>query len=629
GRVGRGQQEFLILLVAQPDALDQYFMHHPEDFFGRGYERAVADPYNPEVLKRHLVCAAAELPLREGETAFDLSRCRPALQVLEQEGRLLQDISGAAWYATERNPQRRVDLRGTGEGYSILEEGSRAPIGRIDGIRAFSECHPGAIYLHRARQYLITLLDLERREIRARPANESYYTRVLAEKETEILSIERSRLLEPVPQPSGGTPQSAPILLRQGWLKVTERVLGYERRAIWGQELLSTHSLQLPPQIFETVGVWLEIGDPLKADLTARGVHPMGSLHAVEHAMIALFPLLALCDRNDLGGISYILHPQVRQAAIFIYDGYPGGVGLSAQAFERMEALLQSTLQTLDECPCTEGCPSCIHSPKCGSGNRPLDKEGARLFLRRATGAWPPPEEKRPEPASPASPVAAGSPPVVGESPPAPQKANGERGKQEGRDPRLLYFDLETQKSAEEVGGWGNTHLMRLACGVVYDSRSQRFHSFQEEEVHRLVELLAEGDLVVGFNIIRFDYGVLRGYTGFDFSRLKTFDLLVDIQRRLGFRLSLDHLASRTLQIRKLADGLQSLRWFKAGEIDKVITYCRKDVEITRDLFLFGLKNRYLVFERREGGLARLPVDWDLEQLLVQEAPSPRQPFPR
>ncbi|MBI1987344.1 MAG: ribonuclease H-like domain-containing protein, partial [Nitrospinae bacterium] len=182
--------------------------------------------------------------------------------------------------------------------------------------------------------------------------------------------------------------------------------------------------------------------------------------------------------------------------------------------------------------------------------------------------------------------------------------------------PRLLYFDLETQKSAEEVGGWENRHLMRLACAVVYDDLEKRFHIFLEEEIPRLVEILAGADLVVGFNLIRFDYGVLRGYTPFDFSQVRTFDILVDVRRRLGFRLSLDHLAGRTLNVRKTADGLQSLRWFKEGKLDKIIEYCRKDVEITRDLFLFGLKNHYLVFERREGGVVRLPVDWDLEILL-------------
>ena len=185
------------------------------------------------------------------------------------------------------------------------------------------------------------------------------------------------------------------------------------------------------------------------------------------------------------------------------------------------------------------------------------------------------------------------------------------------RDYRILFFDIETQRSASEVGGWKNLHLMKVAVAVVYDSLDQKFISYLEEEMEQLVEKLKSADLVVGFNLLNFDYGVLQPYTIEDLKKLKTFDILDDIRKRLGFRLSLNHLANKTLKVEKSADGLQSLQWFKEGKIDLITEYCTKDVEITRDLFQFGIENEYLLYERRDGGVVRLPLDWELDKLVL------------
>lgn len=179
------------------------------------------------------------------------------------------------------------------------------------------------------------------------------------------------------------------------------------------------------------------------------------------------------------------------------------------------------------------------------------------------------------------------------------------------RKKRIIYFDIETRRGAEEVGGWGNKHLMQMAVGVIYDSLERNYFTFLEEDVDQLIERLMQADLVIGFNLINFDYPVLQPYTNLDLKNIKTFDMLQDIQDRLGFRLSLNHLAKNTLKIEKIADGLQSLRWFKEGKIEKVIEYCIKDVEITRELFRFGVKNNHLLFESKYEGLVRLAVNWD------------------
>jgi DEAD/DEAH box helicase domain-containing protein len=327
----------------------------------------------------------------------------------------------------------------------------------------------------------------------------------------------------------------------------------------------------------------------------------MGGIHALEHAMISMFPLFALCDRNDIGGIAVPRHAQIQKSAVFIYDGTPGGVGLAARGFDLIQDLLQKTGELIASCACDAGCPSCIHSPKCGSGNKPLDKAAALLLARVLLGEVPLTLE--------AAPPRECEPTVVLEGP----------VESPVRDRSVAFLDTETQRLADEVGGWGNVHLMRLAVAVVYDQPRDRFHVYPEARAEELVKDLQAFDLVVGFNIKGFDYRVLGAYSPFDFRALPTFDILEDIHRRLGFRLSLGHLAEHTLGKRKSADGIQAVRWFREGNLAAVIDYCKDDVAATRELFEFGRQKGHLIYLNREGQAVRLPVRWDLEEM-VEEA---------
>ena len=183
----------------------------------------------------------------------------------------------------------------------------------------------------------------------------------------------------------------------------------------------------------------------------------------------------------------------------------------------------------------------------------------------------------------------------------------------------ILYFDLETQKSADDVGGWDKVHKMKLAVGVVWDSLEQKFFSYIDSEASQLVEKLKTADLVVGFNVAKFDYGVLQPYAtkiDFDLEEITTFDMLIDINKKLGHRLSLNHLAENTLNAKKSADGLVSLQWYKEGKIDKIIEYCKQDVEITRDLFLYGESHGYVKYSTRSGVAKDLQVDWERASLI-------------
>jgi DEAD/DEAH box helicase domain-containing protein len=616
GRVGR-TGDAAIALVAQPDALDQYLVAHPEQLLGGAFEQAVLDPSNADLLAAHLPCAAAEVPLRESEPWLAEPAVRAAASAAEQAGDLLRSESGREWFASRRNPHRLVSLRATGASYAIQLAGSgggfeessdvddeflsdRAPrkrrprarkprvIGSIGAGNVMSECHPGAIYLHHGRQYRVVNLDLEQRRVDVEPIEAAYFTKALGERETEILSRARQR-------PAGA------FLLVEGRVKVTSRVVGYERRRVRGQELLGTESLELPPSSYETNSLWLEMPDELVLALAASGRNPMGSLHAVEHAALALLPLFALCDRFDLAGITYKLHPQLGRACIFLYDAHEGGIGLVRSVYDKLETLLETTLARLSECECAEGCPACVHSPRCSNGNRPIDKAGAREALGLMLG-----KEILPPAPTPLRLEA-----VVAQEDEARDEAQPEL--------RVVSFDLETQRSAEEVGGWHNAHLMRVACAVAWDSVEEEFFTYREHQLDALLEKLAQADLVIGFNAHRFDYRVLRGYDARDLSRLPTFDLLDAIHERLGFRLPLGHLGQETLGVPKTADGLQSLQWFKEGRHEEIARYCQQDVAILRDLFGFACRHGHLLFRAKNGERVRLPMKLSVAEIVDRE----------
>jgi DEAD/DEAH box helicase domain-containing protein len=412
-----------------------------------------------------------------------------------------------------------------------------------------------------------------------------HYTEVRAEKETEILAVLERRLT------------AAGARLSLGRLKVTERIHGYVKKSLRGGQVLSEHPLEAPPLVFETEGFWVALPPGLEGACARKGLHFMGGIHAFEHALIGIFPLRALSDRWDLGGISYPHHPQVEGPAVFVYDGYPGGVGLSRKGYALFEELLQATVLLLRDCPCEGGCPACVQSPKCGSGNKPLDKAGARLTaevlagLAEAEPAPGPPEARLPE-----------------------ARARAEKGRRKA-PPGRLVFDLETQRLAAEVGGWGKIRSMGLALAVTWDLDRDRFRTYFEEEAEDLVRDLLQAPLVVGFNLRRFDLEVLSPYTHEDLSRVKTLDLLEFLKKRLGVRLSLASLAEANFGEGKEADGVQSVAWFREGRFDLIESYCRKDVLLTGRLFLRGLEEGFILVRDRSGTLLRVPVNrWGLPE---------------
>lgn len=588
GRVGRAGEDSALIMIAHEDALDQYFIHHPDVFFSMPPEKAMVNPENHTILKNHLECAAAELSLEQSEPFLQDASVQKGIRSLEFSGRLLRSKQGNLWYAARKSPHREVNLRGAGKSLPIFLEKTHQSLGDIDRHRSFFETHEGAVYLHRGKSYVVTRFDYEKGSVTAKRKDVHYYTRARSSKSTRI--IHQKALIR-----VKGTQMGF------GTLKITEQVTGYDRRLVANQKSIGIVPLDLPKLEFETQGLWIIIPDHVRGKIESDRLHFMGGIHALEHAAIGIMPLLVMTDRNDLGGISIPFHAQTGTAAVFIYDGVPGGLGLSRQAFDNPDALLDRTFEAIAACPCESGCPACVHSPKCGSGNRPIDKGSAVDILQmiRAGHDQPAIDHKNFKVEEDCSGY-----PVMG-----PDETAAET-KEKKRPGRFGVLDIETRRSAKEVGGWNRAEKMGVSCAVLYDSEDDRFHSYLQEDMEKLCRDLETYDLVIGFNIIRFDYKVLSGLCDFDFFALPTLDMLLKIHERLGYRLSLDHLARETLGAGKSADGLAALEWWKQGKIDKIVAYCRQDVMVTRDLYLYGRDHEYLLFRNKAGHPVRVPVQW-------------------
>ncbi len=597
GRVGRGSTESAVILVGQEDALDQYFMRNPNDFFQRNPEAAVLNPENETISEQHLHCAAAEIPLSVKESLLSNSTYSAAVKRLSHKGILLQGASGDQWFASRKMPQRYIHLRGSGTQMTIISSRDGVVMGEIGSSRALKECHPGAVYLHRAKTWLVEKFDLFNQEIVVKDFDRKFYTRSMSSKNTEILEVLDQKII-------------FGCSVSFGRVKVRERVTGYQKKNNSTNKLIATFPLDLPEQTLETEGVWIDIPVTITEIFEKEKLHFMGAIHAMEHAIISMFPLLVLCDRNDIGGISCPHHDQTECATVFIYDGHNGGIGLAKEAYLKFENLIRDTQTTVSSCRCENGCPSCVHSPKCGSGNRPIDKQACLELLKNILSL----KRRDQLESSPTLTICK-----------YPHLSSQNKGKKLDKSKPSLkrkrgfgvlpdrygIFDVETKYSAAEVGGWNRAEKMGVSVAVIWDSQLDGCATYLENEVDAFVEHLLTLDLVIGFNNKRFYNRVISAYTEKDLALLPSLDILEEVYNHLGYRLSLDRLAATTLAAKKSADGLQALRWYKEGKIEEICTYCRKDVELTRDLFLYGLEEGFLLFTNKAGNSVRLPLKFE------------------
>jgi DEAD/DEAH box helicase domain-containing protein len=366
GRAGRGGRGAVAVLIARDDPLDTFLVHHPEALLRQPVEATVLDPANPHVLAPHLLAAAAELPL----TSADIELFGPAAAGLTgrlcAQGMLRQ--RGAYWYWTRRGRAPLPGLRGTGgEPVRIVESGTGRLVGTVDEPSAHFLVHAGAVYPHQGEMYLVTSLDLAERVALVEPGDPGYST---SAREQTRVDVGATALMS----------RWGEAEVHFGDVQVTRQVTGYVRRLDTGQPVGEV-PLDLPPRMLATRAVWWTISPAQRAMLAGLGADLGGSAHAAEHAAIGLLPLVAACDRWDVGGVSADLHPATGRLTIFVYDGHEGGAGFAERGYHAAAQWLRATAEAIRCCECAAGCPSCIQSPKCGNGNQPLSKAGAILLL--------------------------------------------------------------------------------------------------------------------------------------------------------------------------------------------------------------------------------------------------------
>jgi DEAD/DEAH box helicase domain-containing protein len=370
GRAGRSGGAAAAVLIAQEDPLDQYLVTHPTEVVHLPPEDAILDAANPYLLAPHLRCACQEAPLDDAEAVRWFGPLAPELLAADLAAGTLRLRGGKHYWTSRRRAAAEVDLRAaSGATIRIVDLGTGAVIGDVDEARAHRQVHDGATYLHQGRQFRIQRLDLEQHVALAEEAPDLGYT-------TRPRSDTDVRVLEELEQSAW-----AEVDVRLGRVEVTTQVTGYDILRLGSDEVMERLDLDLPTIELRTVAVWYAVPE---RTLEAAGIDARrtpGTLHAAEHAAIGMLPLLALCDRWDLGGLSTALHPDTGRPTVFVYDGYMGGAGLAERSYHRLAEHLAMTRETIAVCSCDDGCPSCVQSPKCGNGNEPLDKAGAARLL--------------------------------------------------------------------------------------------------------------------------------------------------------------------------------------------------------------------------------------------------------
>jgi len=353
----------VVFLVAFQNPLDQYFMNHPQEFFKRNPENAVINLDNPYITAGHVMCASNELPLSKKDKDYFTEGYLQSIDQLSKKGLIRKSQSG--WiYSGPPRPETQVKLNNISDQtvkvlhYSTILE-------TMDITQAYREVHEEAILLHQGEPYRVTSLDLVNLEAHVEEADIDYYTQAL---KTIDISI-KNKISE----------QNRGIKSGLGKVDVTEYYTEY--RIMQKEKKIDQRPLNLPPLNFPSIGFWFTIPSSIASHIRRSDLDFAGGLHAIEHAMIAISPLHAMCDPRDLGGVSTELHRDTKEPTIFVYDGYKGGIGLSEKLHDLLPELLVTTLNLVQDCKCEDGCPSCIYSSKCGNNNEPLDKKTAIVLL--------------------------------------------------------------------------------------------------------------------------------------------------------------------------------------------------------------------------------------------------------
>ena len=364
GRAGRGIRDGLAVFVAHDDPLEQFLVREPGMLLDSRIENVAVNPQNAQILGQHLLCAAHERPIspselpRFGDTALEVA------ETLDRSGEL-EFRAGLFFYPSMEPPALKVSIRGSGgDQVRLLANGEE--IGTMERWRAMTSAHTGAVYLHRGTTFLVTDLRLDEGRAEMEAQKVDFYTQSISQSILDPRASFREAKLPTVDASLSG-------------VNVTDIVTGYRTKSLDGDTVLGYETLDLPPVTFDTICIRLDLPELKEEDNWEAEI---GSIHALEHAILAVAPILAGCDRSDLGSAWYSMFHDTLRPAVFVFDRTPGGVGLCEKLFDSLTGWIHASLQLLASCPCTDGCPACLMSARCEVANESLNKQGAIKLLR-------------------------------------------------------------------------------------------------------------------------------------------------------------------------------------------------------------------------------------------------------
>lgn len=386
GRAGRGMDESAAFLIAFQEPMNQYFMKNPEHFFKKPHENAIINRSNPHIISGHIMCATSEYPFNiDRDSEYFGNDSENILNALEKEN-LVRETPNGWVYTGRKRPAEVVSLDNiSSDIFKVVHEGKL--LETKDLLQVYREAHQGAIILHQGETYVVEEIDFTNNTVKTRKEDVDYFTQPL-----DISTVNVQQELN--------SKRAGEFSIHFGYVNVEEDYRAY--KVMKYGETISVHKLNLPPVRFNTMSMWITIPYSIKERIWERRKHDEdirelintggedttrdnifhGGIHALEHGMIGIMPFIVMCDREDIGGVSGVFHRDTELPTVFIYDGFEGGIGLTEKAYDCVFQIFEMTDKMISSCKCSEGCPGCIYSPKCGNQNEPLDKKAVLLILK-------------------------------------------------------------------------------------------------------------------------------------------------------------------------------------------------------------------------------------------------------
>lgn len=552
------------LVLSGQTPLEQYLLRYPAVYETHWPQSLTLYPSNPVAASYHLHCAAAELALAAGERYTGIHGVGTLIQRLAADQKLTRHSVSGAWVASERSPHRRASLRAYEPTISVVHGRDAQMVGRLAPAQAFREAFEGAIYTPDGTTWQVQRVFTERRRILVQAAAVDYVTRGRLQAAVTARQVEASVVTHQV-------------RFTYGACHYTETRTAYERLDPQTRARRSVHILPQQQRQYTTQALWLT--DTVGTTPAPSSIQT--AWHTLVHAVLAGLPLLLV---NATPGVRGGVYGEVSAPEAVFSDDIPGGNGVSALMYQAQERLLRVALQVLLPCDCTHGCPRCLTASGCDtcSSQVGVERQAGVALLQRLLGEAVPTFASTAQ-AEPRRPV---------------------------QTPRLVYLVLSTQKSAEEVGGWQHRHLLGLGVAVTYDTSEGRMQVYTAETASALLTSLRQAELVIGFNTQDFEYQVLQPYTEVPLASLPTLAVLDDVQQALGFRLSLRHLVRETLGIERPDDSAQTLTWYQAGDRERIVQQCQRDLTLLRQLVRYGAQTGSIFYRDQAGVRTAVPVHW-------------------